>query len=322
MRESIAEIDRQAAVRLLFHERGPRNAKRILWHAVRLLKLHHRASLKKYELQRFGFDIVHGCQLRCVGCPNSTLKPKISFIAPGDFLTCLKNVDVVHVRWFRLFNYGEPLLHPDVPGLLRMISRAPWYARIVEISTNAQHHNFPALEEIFKTRVMTQLVVSCDGDGTPAEYERLRTPSKWPKFIEFIAKAKEYRDRHAPHVKLITRSVSTTPEGQRRWTEVLAPYGFEPEFRDWLVLPQSTQNPSGREVTPHNGVCHYIRRQDLYVDADGTVVPCCVHPRAFELGNLKTQKYSEILASELRAQRISQLATDRASMPICSKCEY
>ena len=23
------------------------------------------------------FDIVHGCQLRCVGCPNSILQPKI-----------------------------------------------------------------------------------------------------------------------------------------------------------------------------------------------------------------------------------------------------
>ena len=38
------------------------------------------------------------------------------------------------------------------------------------------------------------------------------------------------------------------------------------------------------------GVCQYLRGPTLYVDHDGTVVPCCVHPRAGVLGNLKTQR--------------------------------
>jgi len=57
------------------------------------------------------FDIVHGCQLRCVGCPNSTLEPKIHRIPVEDFALCLGNIDVERIHTLRLYNYGEPLLH-------------------------------------------------------------------------------------------------------------------------------------------------------------------------------------------------------------------
>jgi len=60
------------------------------------------------------FDVVHGCQLRCVGCPNSTLKPKIKTIDPDFFGTCLRNIDVQQIHTFRLFNFGEPLLHKQL----------------------------------------------------------------------------------------------------------------------------------------------------------------------------------------------------------------
>lgn len=61
----------------------------------------------------FHFDIVHGCQLRCVGCPNSTRLPKIQRVTVENFSRCLANVNVSHVKRFAFFNYGEPLLHPE-----------------------------------------------------------------------------------------------------------------------------------------------------------------------------------------------------------------
>lgn len=57
------------------------------------------------------FDIVNGCQLTCIGCPNSTLQPKVSRISLEDFGRFLGNIDVKAIQLFRLFNYGEPLLH-------------------------------------------------------------------------------------------------------------------------------------------------------------------------------------------------------------------
>src|SRR5581483_1018256 len=71
------------------------------------------------------FDIVGGCQLRCVGCPNSTILNKVTRQTPSDFAACLSNIDVEHVALFRLFNYGEPLLHDDLPGVFDALESAP-----------------------------------------------------------------------------------------------------------------------------------------------------------------------------------------------------
>lgn len=273
------------------------------------------------KLEKFGFEIVRGCQLRCIGCPNSTLKPKIKPVELDVFRSCLGNLDVSEVKLMRLFNFGEPLLHPDVPSLLRIIPEQRFKVRLVEISTNAQHHNFEMLEEIFKTGVLGRLAVSCDGDGTPEDYEHYRPPGKWDKLLEFLAKAAEYRDRHAPGTRLMTRTICETDEGRRRWLDVLEPLGWTAEFRRWLNLPGSKENPSGRETEAVRGLCEYMQFRTLYVDYDGTVVTCCVHPRAGVFGNLAEERYSAIYKGAKRHQFLEQMKTDRPSMAICGKCE-
>jgi radical SAM protein with 4Fe4S-binding SPASM domain len=272
-------------------------------------------------LRKFGFDIVHGCQLRCVGCPNSVLQPKIQRISIEDFALCLKQVDVEHVHLMRLFNFGEPLLHHDLPGVVAQVPEAPFGVDILEISTNAQHHDFDALEETFKLGVLSRLVVSCDGEGTPEEYERLRTPAKWEKLLIFLETARRLRDSHSPGMKLITRTICTSEEGQKRWRSLLEPLGWEPEFRGWLKMPESSGTPWEDERKVPKGLCEYLQYNTLYVDADGTVVPCCVHPKAAVLGNLKQQKFSEIYKGAERAALVKQLKRNRTTHPICGKCE-
>jgi radical SAM protein with 4Fe4S-binding SPASM domain len=57
---------------------------------------------------------------------------------------------------------------------------------------------------------------------------------------------------------------------------------------------------------------------NIDVDADGTIVPCCYHPRADVSGNLMTQKYSEILSG---VARLAMKQENRAAMPVCGRCE-
>lgn len=272
-------------------------------------------------ISKFGFDIVHGCQLRCVGCPNSTLKPKIKEITPSDFDACLKNVDVDRIDLFRLFNFGEPLLHKDLPGILEQIPKQSWEATVVEISTNAQYHDFPMLVAAFKTGVLDRIVVSCDGDGTPEDYERLRPPSKWDKLLEFLVRTKQLRDRYAPYITLINRTICVQPESQIRWRKLLDPLGWKPEFRDWRILPEG-KNMTGHEPIVPSRICSFMHGDKIYVDYDGTVVPCCVHPRAGVLGNLKDQMLSAILRGEPRRKMLNTMENARVDMRICGQCEF
>jgi radical SAM protein with 4Fe4S-binding SPASM domain len=291
-------------------------------------------SVKPRHIYYFHIDIVHGCQLRCVGCPNSTLLPKIKRISIDDFRTCLGNVDVEHVHTLRLFNFGEPLLHKNLAEIIAVIPQQSFKTSIVEISTNAQRVNWQDFENALKQEVVNRLVVSCDGDGTPAEYERLRPPSQWSQFIEFLERARRVRDRWSPALQLITKTIVRSQEDVDRWKSVLIPRGWTPEFRGWMALPESAQNMTGREINVPSGACGFLGEPGefsqhpwhgeirlLYVDADGSVVPCCVHPSAGYFGNLKQQKYSEILNGSLRAAFKQEMTNNRKAMPICGQCD-
>jgi radical SAM protein with 4Fe4S-binding SPASM domain len=270
------------------------------------------------------FDIVGSCQLRCVGCPNSTIANKVTQIPPATFGACLRNIDVEHVDVFRLFNYGESLLHDDLPAIFDQIARVPSFSiGFLEVSTNAQFARWDQLEDVLRRGLLNRLVVSCDGDGTPSSYERLRPPARWEKLIAFLVKARELRDRHAPGMELMTRTVVFDTADMTRWKAVLEPLGWRPEFRRWINLVGASENLSGRERQPGKGLCPFVRTPlGLYVDWNGDVVPCCAHPRAGKFGNLATEKWSEIVFGKSRRDFVTQLDGDRAQMKICGSCEF
>jgi radical SAM protein with 4Fe4S-binding SPASM domain len=286
------------------------------------------------SLHTFQIDIVHGCQLRCVGCPNSTLMDKVRRIEIDDFRRCIENVDVDHIQYMRLFNFGEPLLHENLTGIFEVLRDQPWRAETLEISTNAQYCNWKDFASALQVGVLDRLVVSCDGDGTPGQYEALRPPSKWDKLIDFLERARVLRDRYAPELKLITRTIVEDVEAMGRWREILEPLGWEPEFRDWKVLPESRENRTGRDLLVPQDICTFMAPSSrfgvlyhgevnqLYVDASGTVVPCCAHPKAADLGSLMTQRATELLSSPLRNAFIKRLENQRSSIPICNVCEF
>ncbi len=278
------------------------------------------------HLEPVQFDIVGGCQLRCVGCPSTTLARPITMMEPSFFRTCLFNIDVDSIGVFRCFNYGEPLLHRQLPEIFSILGeyraqRVP--IQSVEMSTNAQYVNWDNLQTVLRMGVLNRLVVSCDGDGTPASFERLRPPARWHKLIDFLERVSAIKAAENSPVQLMTRTVVEDYSDCERWTSVLAPRGWTPEFRSWKYLPGSPQNMTGRAIRPAAGVCFFLERTgQLYVDADGTVVPCCVHPRAAVLGNLGRSTYSSIVNGGQRASFILSLKEKRQELPLCSVCEY
>lgn len=275
----------------------------------------------KYRIRMFHFDVVQGCQLRCIGCPNSTLLPKIDHISPEGLEQCLRNIDVGHVETLRLFNYGEPFLHPNLGQILAVVKQRQFRIDRCEVSTNAMICDEETIRAVLNSGVVTHLVVSCDGDGTPAEYERVRPPAKWSKLIQFLEVAAAWKSRLQSPVQLMTRTVCETPEGQARWRDVLEPRGWSPQFRGWKILPQAAQNPTARSPRVTNSVCWPMSGVNLFADCHGDVIPCCATPNLPPMGNLYRQKFSEIHGGESRRQFLHMLSTSRVSDAICGQCE-
>jgi radical SAM protein with 4Fe4S-binding SPASM domain len=275
-------------------------------------------------LKLLHFEIVSGCQLSCVGCPSPIVNSKIEWIDPLDFHQCFSNLDVKAINILRLFNYGEPLLHPQLTqiGEVLLKNKHINFNRI-EISTNAQHCNWDDFEGLIRLGVITDIAVSCDGDGTPESYTSLRPPAKWNKLLEFFEKCSTLVKNAASSVNLITRTIITSHSDIQRWNAVLAPYGFKPEFRGWKQLPQSRKNMTNRQTCPGRGICQFVERADsFFINAHGEVVPCCAHPKAGFFGNIKGSKLSQIANGPQRQQFIRRLLTDRETMEICGRCEF
>lgn len=267
------------------------------------------------------FDVVGGCQLRCIGCPNSGLDPKPEFIATDLFQQCLENIDVRKITLLRLFNYGEPLLHPRLEELGRVILDCPTDIHWIEISTNGQSNAEERLEAIVAMGVVNLLTISCDGDGTPKKYEALRPPGKWSKLISFFGFARDLAARY-PRLQLQARCVIEDHTEKLRWREVLRPFGIRPEFRGWLQLPDSLLDRARETVPMGEGGCAVASASaNLYVDHRGNIVPCCFHPGAAFLGNLSQKRYSELFGGAKRAAFLESLANRRAQMPICNRCD-
>ena len=60
---------------------------------------------------------------------------------------------------------------------------------------------------------------------------------------------------------------------------------------------------------------------NLFVDCRGDVIPCCSYPNLPPMGNLKTQRFSEVHRGELRRRMLHFLETKRTGDSVCGQCE-
>lgn len=79
------------------------------------------------KMQKFHFDIdvTGACNLRCPCCPQGNIKDyrlPHGFMEPALLAEILrKGVSECHVTGISLFNWAEPLLHPGLPELIRIV---------------------------------------------------------------------------------------------------------------------------------------------------------------------------------------------------------
>ena len=82
----------------------------------------NRINFEEIEVKKVQFDIVDGCNLRCIGCPNSVSKPSVNPIPTDVLVRRIQNIDVGSIKQINLYRFGEPLFHPELPVILRLNS--------------------------------------------------------------------------------------------------------------------------------------------------------------------------------------------------------
>jgi MoaA/NifB/PqqE/SkfB family radical SAM enzyme len=123
------------------------------------------------------------CNLRCLACPRSdTLHPfeNGGFISVADYEKVVKKLlqEIPMLHIIALFIWGDPLLHPKLPELLKINSDLGIGS---DISTNLNIKT-EKLEEIIKANP-TYLRMSCSGFGSK-NYEISHAGAKWDTFYK------------------------------------------------------------------------------------------------------------------------------------------
>jgi MoaA/NifB/PqqE/SkfB family radical SAM enzyme len=128
-------------------------------------------------------DISGVCNLRCIACPRSdTLHPfeNGGFISVENYKKTLeklmKEIPMLHI--VALYVWGDPLLHPKLPELLR-INSALGVGSDISTNLNIQTEK---LEEIVKENP-TYIRLSCSGFGSE-NYEITHAGAKWDVFYK------------------------------------------------------------------------------------------------------------------------------------------
>ncbi|MEW6746857.1 MAG: radical SAM protein [Planctomycetota bacterium] len=223
-----------------------------------LNELAYRAgSLRSYRLTSLNVEVTNHCNLRCTICPvNRGMERKKRFIDPALFR---KVIDATPSLEFILpFQWGEPLLHPEIGGMIRYAA-----ARRLRVflTTNGTLLDEERCEELC-TSGLTRLTISIDGnEGTHAEIRDVPLQ----EIRERTAVLRRIRDRLRSPMRIDVSMVLDT-ETRAAYAEYL---------EEWCNLVDRVQAIPRLDSSERHTRCRELWRGTLVVLADGRVTPCC-----------------------------------------------
>lgn len=303
--------------------------------AHKLLPLLEGIDFSKIILDDVSIDIVDGCNLRCIGCPNSTLNPSVNPVPADVVLNRVRNIDVATIKRLRLYRYGEPLFNKQLPEILVGLKqlKRPKIEKIW-LSTNAQHRNLETLHQALSTGLLDELCISADGDGSKESFEYLRPPAKFELLVQFIKSARHIIDSLGIDTMLsmgITllnddtskNKYTINPKHKQNWKSQFGMYIDNFGFHTMLKMPGSALDEAGAfdnsdHYAMQSGACRSVVKMNVYVDGKGIMQPCCWAIDVSNLGDLNVETFSKCFMNRLHFK--SLLDDDRSSCHPCSDC--
>lgn len=230
------------------------------------------------------------------------------------------------VKKVRLFEFGEPLLHPKLPEMIRAVWDAG-VADYIEITTNGA-----LLTEDLNLRLieagLSRINISVSG-LTEADYRRVSRHSlDMSSFIAGIKHLYEHRGDCHVYVKLADDGSLTGDEEEefyrlfgdicdKIFVERLAPIWRDTDIN---ANVDSAVGPYGQKLG-HKEVCPLIFTR-MVINHDGIVVACCVDwKRQYVIGDVSTESAYEIWnGAALRELQIRHLRRAREEVGLCRGC--
>jgi radical SAM protein with 4Fe4S-binding SPASM domain len=274
------------------------------------------------------------CNLSCPTCPTGkgkiAPKPQMSVERFDQVVTSL----VPRLVTLALWNYGEPLLHRDLPAIIARAKAAG--VRVVKVSSNAHFLNGERGKSLLASGL--DVLILCVDGASEETYQVFRKGGDFASVAEqvaWICAEKKRLGLSRPHIDLqfiVMRHNEHEIDEIRRLAASwgidhlrLKTVGAEDDATRHLV-PTTALLSRYREDGSHN-VRHpfcTMAWDHTVVNVDGSVTPCCyLRPDmgdAFIMGNVFETPFDEIWRGERYRAFRGAMLDGRESMPVCNKC--
>lgn len=276
------------------------------------------------------------CNLRCPFCPTGTgtLKMPRRMMNLDEFKIILDKL--VFVRQLTLHNWGEPLLNPALPDMIRYAKNK---GKSVCFDTNLA---LPLKKEQIEALVssgLDEMTVSLDG-ASQETYEKYRRGGQFEQVIgnlQLLVEAKKLLGLATPLVTwkfIVNRFNEPEIEKARQMARELgvlfnlASMGIPAELQPTWAPHAAYRLIKKKGISYPRSICIWMFRF-IVVSSDGSVLPCCVvHDSQYSYGNLLIQDFEEIWNGpqyrRSRSLMVPVLFRPRATAPnpCLTCCEY
>lgn len=273
---------------------------------------------------RIYLEITNCCNLACSFCHGTSRAPALLTVPQ---FTALANRLRGHTRFLYFHVMGEPLLHPDLPELLRIAGTLDF--RVV-LTTNgtllprrqAELLAAPALHKVSLSLHSFEANAAADREAylegctafglAAAERGILIDYRLWN------LDGASTRGANTQNEAILARLHAAYPG---EWTRNT--WGWRLRDRTFIHYGERFDWPDASAPDCGDaGGCRALRDQ-LAVLCDGTVVPCCLDADGgIPLGNLFSQPLEEILASEASQTLRKGFLRLKRLHPLCRRCGY
>jgi MoaA/NifB/PqqE/SkfB family radical SAM enzyme len=263
------------------------------------------------RLTSLNIELTNCCNLRCKMCPTNNGMVRAKGYMDIELYKKIIDEAGSDLEFIQLYNWGEPLLHPD---FLKFINYAEHKDIATIITTNG---TLLTDENIFKivTSCLGRIVISMD--GLDSHYEKVRGYS-YEQLSARVMKLIEKRNEINPNLKIDMNVVldedndHCIEDFNSGWKQYVDVINYIPSM--YLI----DSKPEERQLR-----CPELWKGSLVVLWDGSVVPCCVdYEGKMVLGDAKTTPIKEIFNT--RALRMLRRNHNRYRFDgICKYCvEY
>jgi radical SAM protein with 4Fe4S-binding SPASM domain len=278
------------------------------------------------------------CNLKCPLCPTGSglLGRKKASMSFNDFKKIFDEFApyIIHLR---LWNWGEPLLNPE---LFKMIRYAKKHDVFVNTSTNSSFLTKENAKKLVQSG-LDEIIISLDGVSKET-YSKYRKKGNFDKVIEamkMLVSEKKRAKSKTPSIKMQFIIMRHNEHDVDKAIRLAKEIGVDSIFFKTVgmmdvsvyepikdYLPQNKEYrryglKHGKISSKLKNFCDYLW-DETTINVDGSVVPCCRDSHnSYVFGNIFNEPFKKIWNNKKYVEFRRQVLKNKQSIALCRYCQ-